>query len=74
MMCEWWEDGRLDGFSYAMTRYSKEILEKTIRMWQPLSEEQLTEEDAREIVENLTGFFSLLGEWERENGKEEDKT
>jgi hypothetical protein len=57
-----------------MTRYSKEILEKTIRVWQPLSEKQLTEEDAREIVENLTGFFSLLGEWERENGKEEDKT
>ena len=57
-----------------MTRYSKELLEKTIRVWQPLGEEKLTEEDAREIVENLTGFFSLLGEWERENVEKEEKT
>jgi hypothetical protein len=56
-----------------MSKYNKEFLEKTIRVWQPLSEEKLNEEDAREIVENLTGFFSLLGEWERKHAKEEEK-
>lgn len=57
-----------------MTKYSREFLEKTIHVWQPLSKERLTEEDAREIVENLTGFFSLLRQWEQKNGKEEEKT
>jgi hypothetical protein len=55
-----------------MTRYSKEFLEETIQVWQPLSEEKLTEEDAREIVENLTGFFSLLRQWEQKNGEDEE--
>lgn len=53
---------------------NKDFLRKTIHVWQPLSEEKLNEEDAREIVENLTGFFSLLRQWEQKNGKEEKKT
>ena len=56
-----------------MTRYSKEFLEKTIQVWQPLSEKKLDEEDAREIVENMTGFFSFLLELEQKYGKEEEK-
>lgn len=57
-----------------MSKYNKEFLKETIHVWQPLSEEKLNEEDAREIVENLTGFFSLLRQWEQENGKEEKET
>ncbi len=41
---------------------NKEFLQKTIDFWQPYSEEKLTEEDAREIIGNLTGFFNLLHE------------
>jgi hypothetical protein len=56
-----------------MTRYSKEFLEKTIQVWQPLSEKELTEEDAREIVENMTGLFSFLIELDEKYGKEKEE-
>lgn len=39
------------------------FLDETIDFWQPYSERQLTREDAREMVENITGFFSVLLEW-----------
>jgi len=47
-----------------MPRYSTEILEKTIEVWQPLSEKKLNEEDAREIIGNIAGFFSTLKRWD----------
>ena len=39
---------------------SQELLEKTIKVWQPHSKEPLTMEDAREIVVNTCNFFNLL--------------
>jgi len=38
-------------------------------VWQPLSERKLNEENAREIIENITGFFSTLRRWEDEERK-----
>ena len=46
--------------------YSKELLNKTLSTWQPYSKESLTHEDAREIVHNTVGFFTLLMKWEKE--------
>jgi hypothetical protein len=43
------------------------ILKKTIDVWQPHSEKKLTEEDARQIIQNLTGFFETLARWDRES-------
>ena len=45
---------------------SDEFLDKTIKMFQPHYKEQLTREDAREIIENMVGFFEVLLEWDRE--------
>jgi hypothetical protein len=39
------------------------FLEATIEFWQPKAHRNLTREDAREIVENMTGFFSVLRQW-----------
>jgi hypothetical protein len=39
------------------------LLEETIRFWQPRSSRQLTAEDARQMVENVTGFFTTLQGW-----------
>lgn len=39
-------------------------LEKTRAFWQEQTPRQLTLEDARQIKENLTGFFKVLLEWE----------
>ena len=40
-----------------------QLIDRTIDMWQPKSRRQLSREDARQIVENVTGFFHTLGEW-----------
>jgi len=45
-----------------MKKYSQKIIRETINTWQPLSSRELTEEDAREIIENYTGLFDLLRE------------
>jgi hypothetical protein len=39
------------------------LLEETIRFWQPRTSRPLTAEDARQMVENVTGFFTILQSW-----------
>ena len=39
-----------------------EFLDRTIKEWQPFTAEQLTREDAREIIENVCDLFDLLNE------------
>lgn len=36
---------------------------RTIEVWGPRSTRVLTEEDARQIIENMVGFFGVLIEW-----------
>jgi len=36
---------------------------RTRQIWQPRIGRDLTDEDARQIVENMTGFFTVLAEW-----------
>jgi len=45
--------------------YSREFIQETIRVWQPYSKEKLTEEDAREIADNMVGLYSFMLELER---------
>jgi hypothetical protein len=56
-----------------MCKYSNEFLERTIKVWQPYSPVPLSLEDAREILENMTGLFLFLLELEKKYGKEEKK-
>jgi len=39
------------------------LIDEAVSIWQKHSDKQLTREDGREIVENLTGFFGILREW-----------
>lgn len=41
------------------------LIDRTIETWQPRHDRDLSSEDARQIVENVTGFFSILAEWAR---------
>ncbi len=41
------------------------LIDRTIETWQPHLDRDLSREDARQIIENLTGFFSILAEWTR---------
>ena len=42
-----------------------DFIDQTIAIWQSRTKRQLTREDGREIIENMTGFFRILQEWDR---------
>ena len=41
------------------------LFEWTSKVWQPRAGRDLTNEDTRQITENITGFFSILAQWSR---------
>jgi hypothetical protein len=41
------------------------LINRTISLWQCRARRGLSAEDARQIVENVTGFFNILIEWSR---------
>ena len=41
-----------------------ELIARTIAAWQARSSRQISNEDARQIVENAVGFFRTLLEWD----------
>jgi hypothetical protein len=47
--------------------------ERTLDVWQPHSSRMLTDEDARQITENMIGFFRILLEWEGKENKSKIK-
>lgn len=53
-----------------MRMTKQELTEHTIAVWQPRLRRRLTNEDAREITENITGFFTILAEWFRQEGRD----
>jgi hypothetical protein len=42
-----------------------ELIGRTHEVWQPRLGRDLSSEDARQIAENVTGFFAILAEWSR---------
>ena len=40
-----------------------EVVEDAIDFWQPRTSRPLTDEDGRQGVENVTGFFDVLERW-----------
>jgi hypothetical protein len=41
------------------------LIDQTVALWEPRLQRNLSREDARQIVENITGFFNILAEWSR---------
>src|SRR5262252_8710458 len=50
---------------HGAARTDRDFIDQTMAIWQKRTERKLTREDGREIIENITGFFSILQEWER---------
>ena len=44
---------------------AREQIARTTQFWQPRIGRDLTDEDARKIMHNVTGFFGVLAEWSR---------
>ena len=51
-----------------MEEAKNSFTERTLEVWQPRTSRVLTHEDARQIIENAVGFFSVLAEWDEEAG------
>ncbi len=47
-----------------MKKTEDNLIDRTLEVWQPRNGQRLSDEDARAILENVTGFFTLLLEWE----------
>lgn len=45
----------------------KDLLEKTIELWQPHYDTTLSLEDVKEIVSTMSSFFELLQEWDQQD-------
>jgi hypothetical protein len=41
------------------------LIDRTREVWQPRIGRNPTDEDARQISENVTGFFAILADWSR---------
>ena len=52
-----------------MRMTKQELTKHTIAVWQPRTPRRLSTEDTREITGNLTGFFAILAEWSRKEGR-----
>jgi hypothetical protein len=39
------------------------LIERTLEVWVPRFGRELTREDARQIAEDMVGFFEILNEW-----------
>ena len=41
------------------------LIERTRQLWTPRLGRNLGRQDARQVAENVTGFFAILAEWSR---------
>ena len=57
-----------------MRMTKQELTDHAIAVWQPRLPRRLSNEDAREITENITGFFTILAEWSRQEGCDGSET
>ena len=47
-----------------MKKSDDNLIDRTLEVWQPRNAHRLSDDDAREMLENVKGFFTLLLEWE----------
>ena len=48
-----------------MKNEASDIIEHTLNFWGKRTGKDLSREDAREMVANVSGFFQVLAEWDR---------
>ncbi len=63
------DEPRLDDEFFPRLRWSSELIAETLAVWQPRSKRHLTEEDARQILENVTGVLGTLIKWRQEESR-----
>jgi hypothetical protein len=51
---------------------NENLTDRTMAIWQPRLGRQISREEARQIAENVTGFFSILDQWSRDGAAAND--
>ena len=60
--------GMSDAEQCGKRRYpSAELIAHTIRVWEPRLGRTLTEEDARQILESVVGYFRIIKKWTQDD-------
>lgn len=57
-----------------MKSTDRDVIDETIRFWGKRAGVELSREDGREIIENISGFFRVLDEWSRSSQTGEEGT
>ena len=53
-----------------MAQFSPELIEQTVSVFERQAGRRITQEDTRQAIENISGFFRVLQEWaETEDNK-----
>jgi hypothetical protein len=55
----------------AVKRQIQDIFNQTIAFWSERTGQEFSQEDAREMVANVSGFFTVLAEWQRRTKEDE---
>jgi hypothetical protein len=51
----------------------QDFIRRTLDLWQRRTTRKLSAEDAREMAANLSGFFRLLAEWDRDARRDQER-
>lgn len=54
-----------------MEEAKNKLIQHTAELWQRRFGRALSDEDVRKIAENMTGFFTVLLEWEARDSEEQ---
>jgi hypothetical protein len=50
-----------------MIEKNPDIINQTIDFWTKRTGQEISPEDAREMIQNISGFFQVLSEWDKES-------
>jgi hypothetical protein len=53
---------------------SSELIERTVRLWEPRLGRKLSDDDARRIIENAVGYFRILQKWSLDDQRTDKAT
>lgn len=50
-----------------MQKKKEDIIKDTVEFWKKRTDKEFSPEDAKEIINNISGFFQILAEWDRKD-------
>ncbi len=58
-------DSGVSQSSYRIADGTDKLIDSTMRLWRQRMRRDISRDDAKQIIEHVTGFFDVLEEWEQ---------